>query len=96
MKTWIAGTCLLLLFSLFFGACASHPKRVSDDVTYECVAERGSDVYHRPSCIYVQKTDEKNLIHFNTPEEAEEAGLRPCKECIPSGKKSSEVEECSK
>ena len=95
MKVWITGICLLLLFPLLFGACASHPKRVSEDVTYECVAERGNDVYHRSSCIYVQKIDDKDAIHFNTPEEAEHAGLRPCEECIPSGKKESKVVESS-
>jgi methylphosphotriester-DNA--protein-cysteine methyltransferase len=43
----------------------------------------------------VQKIDDKDAIHFHTAEEAEDAGLRPCAECIPSGKKESKVEESS-
>ncbi len=90
MKTWMIGICLLLFFSLFMGACASRPKPMPEDTKYECVAQRGVGSYHRASCVYVQKIDDKDAIHFHTEEEAKTSGLRPCEECIPSGKKSSE------
>ncbi len=41
-------------------------------------------VYCRPSC-NSRRPLRKNVRFFTTPEEAERAGLRPCKRCRPAG-----------
>ena len=90
MRTWVIGLCLLLLFSLFLGACArQRPGPGSQDV-YVCVAQRGGSAFHRTPCVYVRDVEEEHKIHFSSREEAEAAGMKPCEQCIPGGKSSSE------
>jgi hypothetical protein len=58
------------------------------------VGSKKSDVYHYPSCHYVDQIKHENLIYFSSPEEAIAAGYRPCKGCKPptsSGKESSSI-----
>ena len=50
------------------------------------VGSKNSEVYHYPSCRYVEKIKPEHLIYFDTPEEAIEAGYRPCKVCSPPTK----------
>ncbi len=90
MKTWVIGLCLLLAFSLFLGACARQRPRPGSEDVYVCAAERGGSSFHRASCVYVKDVKDDDKIHFSTYEEAEAKGLRPCEECIPGGKSSSE------
>lgn len=47
------------------------------------VASKESDVYHRSDCYYAEKISTKNKIKFNTQQQAEVAGYRPCKKCNP-------------
>lgn len=82
MKIRVTALCLLVLFSLFFGACARRQPRPAADVEYVCVAEVGGSIFHRTPCIYVQKIEDDRKLHFSTFEEAKATGLEPCEECI--------------
>ena len=72
-----------LAVTLFLSAqawAASPPK---------LVAASYSDRYHLSTCKIAQQISADDLIVFNTPEEAWEAGLVPCKKCnppVPKGK----------
>jgi len=46
-------------------------------------ASKNSNKYHYPSCKWAQKINPKNLIKFNSPEQAIKAGYVPCKVCKP-------------
>jgi PKD repeat protein len=45
------------------------------------VGSSESDVFHKPSCFYVDRIKPNHLIYFDTVREACEAGYRPCKRC---------------
>jgi hypothetical protein len=47
------------------------------------VGSRNSDVFHRPSCSYVNQIHPENKVYFGSREEALGAGYRPCKRCNP-------------
>ena len=47
------------------------------------VASARSQVFHRPDCKSAAKISEKNLVHYNSREEAIQAGKKPCAECRP-------------
>jgi methylphosphotriester-DNA--protein-cysteine methyltransferase len=47
------------------------------------VGSTKSDVYHYPSCYWAEEIYPSNLISFDTPEDATNAGYRPCKVCSP-------------
>ncbi|MBN2020421.1 MAG: hypothetical protein JW749_09370 [Sedimentisphaerales bacterium] len=47
------------------------------------VASKNSDVFHKPDCPFAQNISPKNIIDYNSPEEAIAAGKRPCKKCNP-------------
>jgi hypothetical protein len=47
------------------------------------VASKNSEVFHRPECRWAQKIAEKNLVRYNSRDEAIKAGKRPCKMCKP-------------
>ena len=47
------------------------------------VGSSESDVYHYPSCFYVDRIKPDHLIYFDTVREACDAGYRPCKRCKP-------------
>ncbi|MBA7519127.1 hypothetical protein ES705_11201 [subsurface metagenome] len=44
-----------------------------------------SDVYHYPSCHYVDRIKPENLIWFIDANDAKSKGYRPCKKCNPPG-----------
>lgn len=48
------------------------------------VASNKSNIYHRPTCIYVKGIDEKNAIIFEDFEDAENSLYKPCKRCKPN------------
>jgi len=50
---------------------------------YKYVASKNSKVFHRPECSSAARIAPKNLIGYNTREEAIRAGKRPCKICKP-------------
>lgn len=39
-------------------------------------------IYHRSNCEWAKKIAKRNIIRFDTPEEAEKFGFRACKVCI--------------
>jgi len=47
------------------------------------VASRNSGVFHKASCESATKISAKNLVHYNTRDEAIRAGKKPCDECNP-------------
>jgi flagellar biosynthesis protein FlhF len=47
------------------------------------VANRSSDLYHRPDCRWVRKIKPENLIEFAAPHEAESRHFMPCRNCNP-------------
>lgn len=47
------------------------------------VANRSSDLYHRPGCRWVRKIKPENLIRFAAPHEAESRNFMPCRNCNP-------------
>jgi hypothetical protein len=52
-------------------------------VTESYVASRNSAVFHRANCKSAAKISEKNLVRYNTRDEAIHAGKKPCAECNP-------------
>jgi cbb3-type cytochrome oxidase cytochrome c subunit len=55
----------------------------SQTAEYAYVASSERDIYHRPTCRWAQKISAANLVGYNTREEAEKSGRRPCKVCKP-------------
>jgi len=53
------------------------------DVTDGYVASRNSHVFHKADCKGAAKISEKNLIRYNTRDEAIQAGKRPSPDCNP-------------
>jgi len=50
---------------------------------YTYVASKNSEVFHRPQCRWAKKISPKNLVDYNSRDEATKAGKRPCKQCKP-------------
>ena len=55
----------------------------SEVAEYQYVASLNSEVFHKPTCRWVKKIYESNLIGFKTRDEAVKSGRRPCKVCKP-------------
>ena len=47
------------------------------------VASKNSAVFHKAGCKGASKISEKNLVRYNTRDEAIQAGKKPCHECNP-------------
>lgn len=47
------------------------------------VASKGSDRFHRPSCVWAQQIQPERKLSFATRDEAIKAGLTPCPICNP-------------
>ncbi len=56
---------------------------VSATATEGYVASRNAQVFHRADCKSAATISEKNLVRYNTRDEAIQAGKRPCGECGP-------------
>jgi flagellar biosynthesis protein FlhF len=54
-----------------------------DSAPARLVANRSSDLYHRPGCRWVRKIKPVNLIHFTASEEAESRHYIACRNCNP-------------
>jgi hypothetical protein len=50
---------------------------------HKFVASKNSDVFHKPDCPFAQNIAPKNLVYYNSTQEAIAAGKRPCKKCNP-------------
>ena len=55
----------------------------SADIAEGFVSSKNSSVFHKPGCKSAAKISAKNLIHYNTRDEAIAAGKKPCHECNP-------------
>ena len=68
---------------------ASHTRAQSEQPASQAVAEYGyvasknSDVFHKAGCRWAKRIAQKNLVHYNSRQEAIKAGKRPCKMCKP-------------
>ncbi|MCU0586163.1 MAG: hypothetical protein MUC46_08875 [Desulfobacterales bacterium] len=51
--------------------------------TGRLVANRNSDLYHRPECRWARKIKSDNLIRFDAPAEAAAQHFLPCRSCSP-------------
>lgn len=59
------------------------PTPTPDEEDGKFVGSKKSDVYHRPSCHYVDNIKPENKIWFKSSAEAKAKGYRPCKVCKP-------------
>lgn len=50
---------------------------------HKYVASKNSKVFHKPECSSAKRIKPKNLIGYNSRDEAINAGKRPCKRCKP-------------
>ncbi len=62
------------------------PASPTNPVTGGYVASKNSKVFHRAGCKSAAKISEKNLVHYNTRDEAIAARKKPCHECKSIGK----------
>jgi methylphosphotriester-DNA--protein-cysteine methyltransferase len=53
---------------------------------YKYVGSRNSDKYHYPDCKWAKKISAKNLLTFESAQEASKTGYVPCKVCKPPTK----------
>jgi flagellar biosynthesis protein FlhF len=56
------------------------------------VANKNSDVFHRPDCKWTQKIKSKNMITFTSAQAAEVAQFIPCQDCRPTQRKRSRIQ----
>ncbi len=56
---------------------------VSASISLEFWGSKHSNKYHYPTCRWAKKIKPYNLVIFESPEEAIEAGYIPCKVCKP-------------
>ncbi len=47
------------------------------------IASKNSEIFHKPDCKSAAKISSKNLVHFDTRDEAIQAGKKPCGNCKP-------------
>ena len=55
----------------------------TNDVSDGFVASRNSAVFHKAGCKSAAKISEKNVVRYNSRDEAIQAGKKPCAECQP-------------
>jgi len=53
------------------------------EAKYKYVASKNSKVFHKPDCSSAKRISLKNLVSYNSRDEAIKAGKRPCKRCKP-------------
>jgi len=72
--------CIIILILFIFISCSSP----TDEQPYtgKVYGSKNSNVYHTPSCHYVNQINSSNLISFSSPSAAEEAGYRACLVCF--------------
>ena len=65
------------------GYSAGYAQCQVDDLDGPLVGSKNSDIYHYPWCISAQQILPENEVWFDTVEEAQAAGYRPCQVCHP-------------
>lgn len=53
---------------------------ISTNVSSSVFATNNSNIYHKSNC---PKLNTEDLVEFNSPQKAREAGGKPCKQCNP-------------
>ena len=53
----------------------------TDNKVYYYCGNKNSKIYHKISCNSAKKTREENKVYFNSPEDCQNAGYKPCKIC---------------
>ena len=76
IRVWIS----IVVLTIFSIACLS----LAADFKY--VGSKNSNKYHHPDCRWAKKISAKNLVTFETAQDAVKAGYVPCKACKPSTK----------
>jgi hypothetical protein len=61
----------------------TEPAAKSAEVEYKYVSSSGSKIFHKAGCRAAKRILPKNLISYQSREEAIKAGRRPCKLCKP-------------
>jgi len=61
----------------------TKPAAKSAVTKYGYVASDNSEVFHKPECRWAKRIKPKNLVVYNSRDEAINAGKRPCKSCKP-------------
>ena len=62
---------------------SAKPAEPTTPMTEGYVASKNSQVFHKAGCKSAAKISEKNLVHYNSRDEAIQAGKKPCHECNP-------------
>lgn len=62
---------------------AEESEAATEAQEHRYVASKNSDVFHVPSCQWVQKIAEENKVYFSTYKEGIDSGRRPCRVCRP-------------
>ena len=55
----------------------------AETMQYAYVASAERNIFHKPSCRWVKKISEQNLIGFTSRDDAIKSEKRPCKTCQP-------------
>jgi len=58
-------------------------KQVPEQTKSQWIASKNSKVFHRADCSFVKSISDKNLVRFDSRQEADRTGRRPCKTCSP-------------
>jgi len=69
--------------SLTVAGTQTKPAAESIVAEYRYVASKNSKVFHRPQCRWAKNISPKNLVNYNSRDEATKAGKRSCKQCKP-------------
>jgi len=51
--------------------------------TYKYIWNKKTKIYHKINCRYVKLIKKSNRVYFKTKLQAQKAGYKPCKVCIP-------------
>jgi phosphatidylserine/phosphatidylglycerophosphate/cardiolipin synthase-like enzyme len=62
---------------------AEQPAKPAPAISEGYVASKNSQVFHKAGCKSAAKISEKNLVKYNTRDDAIAAGKHPCHECNP-------------
>jgi len=66
-----------------YRSSAESTESQAQDMEWNFVASRKSEVFHRPGCRYAKKISPTNLIGYKTRDEAIQDGRKGCKVCLP-------------
>jgi flagellar biosynthesis protein FlhF len=56
---------------------------IDTDIGMYFIANKNSDVYHRPGCKWTKKIKPKHIIEFESSADAEHRNYQPCRDCDP-------------